>query len=458
MKSVHLLVALSLVLFGCGEEKAKKEGPKAPAGQTKKVEPVEQEGEKAVEKVDEAAEVEKVEPKEEQPAQPGTERPGEARKADIAPKAPAIPGDEELASTVVAKVNDRPIDIVEYAESIKKRNNGKLMRSQVRKNVVERMINEELIRQAIEEAKIVVTDQDVAAAMDIDAERFASQKETMGKRVKTFTERVGLERLLAARGLIKEPTEEELAREYENRFSLKLETVYLPLAPGGSAEDKAKVVESAQAVLTKVAAGGGLRDAVKEMTDYNGRRLSVKPLFIKKGDERNKLLWEAANPLEEKAFAGPVELADALVVFQLIKRNQPKESFDELKPKLRKTAMTMRVASARHRLVEELRQNAKVEYLVKLEEVPLRPGGPRPGMPMPMNPLGRAPQNPSVPGAVRGVPKMLPPGVGPRGTVLPATEGQPAAPAPEAAPAPAGEAPAPEAAPAAPAEAPAAGN
>lgn len=434
MKSIHLLVALTLVFMGCGEDKpAPKKGPKAQQEQSKKIEPAAEEEEEPAEEAAKPAEAKAEEGKAPEAAPEGDKSLAEAAEAA---KTAAVAGDEELKSTVVATVNGKPIDIQEYADSIKKRNKGKLMRSQVRKNVVERMINEELIRQAIEEARITVADSDVAVAMDLDLEKFNAQKATMGKRLKTFQERVGLEKLLTVRGLIKEPTPEELAKEYDNRFSLKLDTVYFPLPPNAGPADKAKAVESAKGVLTAVQANPNMREAVKAMTDYNGRRVTVKPLFIKKGDERNKALWTVANAMQEKAFGGPVELPDAVVVFQLVKRNEPKETLEAMQPKLRKTAMTMRVASARHRLVEELRKNAKVEYMIKLDDVPLRPGMPGAGLPNTLSPMGRAPGAAGLPEAMRaprmGVPAGLPnkaPGLAPAA--------KPAAPAPAVAPAPA---------------------
>ena len=177
-----------------------------------------------------------------------------------------------------------------------------------------------------------------------------------------------------------------------------------------------------------------MREAVKDKKDANGRRIIVKPMFIKKGDERHKELWEASNPLEEKGIAGPVKTRHGFVVLQLAKRIEPRQPFDQMKAKLKKSAMNMKTAQAKHRLLEELRKEAKVEYLIEFK-TQQRPGvrslkGGR------LNPNLR----PAVPQPLRVPPVVMKPAPG-------------AAAAPAAAPAAAEEKPAEPAA--APAEKPA---
>ena len=436
---VLALIALALVLAGCkGKEttkKAAKKGQKVEKKEGAKAEEpaAEEESEEAAEEeeAEEEAEEEEEAEAEEEAASP-TEEAAPAEEAKDGEK-----GDDELTDTVVAKVNGSEIDAKDYVARLKRLTKGKVTRSMLKKTVIDRMINDELLHQEIEKLKISVSDEEIAEAMNMDMERYNKQKESMAARVKAFSERVAVRKLLQARGLLAEPTDQELQKEYERRFGLKIDTVTMAVAPGATDEESAAADESAKKILEAVQTGQTLREAVKDKKDAAGRRIIVKPMFIKKGDERHKELWEAANPLEEKGIAGPVKTRHGFVVLQLAKRIEPRQPFDQMKAKLKKSAMNMKTAQAKHRLLEDLRKEAKVEYLIEFK-AQQRPGtrslkGGR------LNPNLR----PAVPQPLRVPPTAVRPGAG-------------AATAPAEKPAAAAEKPAePAAAPAEPAAAPA---
>jgi len=360
-----VLAALALVLSGCKGEEKKKEAPKQ-----KKEEPAP----KAVEETPPPAEADKEEAAE--PAEPAKE--AEAPKGEEPPpvaaeEKPAAEEDPELTQTIVARVNGKDIDAADYVERLKKLTKGKVTQSMIKKTVVDRMINDELLRQEIERLGITVSDEETAEAMNMDMERFNKQKDAMGARINAFEERVAVRKVLEARSLLVTPTDDELKKEYERRFGLKIDAVTFPLAAEATADDVAKADAEANAVLAAAKSGLTLREAVKDPKDATGRRLLVKPMFIKKGDERHIDMYTAAESLQEKDFAGPIKSAQGLVVFQLAKRIEPRQSFDEMKDKLAKSALNMKTAQAKHQLLEELRKNAKLEYLIEFKPTPQIP-------------------------------------------------------------------------------------
>ncbi len=402
-----VLAALALALGGCKGEEPKKETPKP-----KKEEPAP----KAVEETPPPAEATKEEP---EPAAEPEAAKEEAKPPVVAEEKPAAEEDPELTQTVVARVNGKDIDAAEYVERLKKLTKGKVTQSMIKKTVVDRMVNDELLRQEIEKLGITVTDEETAEAMNMDMERFNKQKEAMGARIKAFEERVAVRKVLEARSLLVAPTDDELKKEYERRFGLKIDAVTFPLTPEATADDVAKADAEANAVLASAKSGLTLREAVKEKKDSTGRRLLVKPMFIKKGDERHAEMYGAAEKLQEKEFAGPIKTAQGLVVFQLAKRIEPRQTFEEMKDKLAKSALNMKTAQAKHQLLEELRKASRLEYLIEFK--------PAPQVPALRDLRGGARLAPNINAATRD---MIRGGVDLRGSAAPAPAEGAAAPAP----------------------------
>lgn len=368
-----ILLALALALTGCKGDGEKGKAKKAKKVETKKVEKAEQPADddeaeaEADDELEADAEAETDEPKTEPAADDGKAAVEEKAEPDTAGPAKIEDTEDELIDTVVAKVNGNDIDAKDYVDRLKKLTKGKVTKSMLKKTVIDRMINDQLLAQEIETLSIEVTDEEIAGAMNMDMERYEKQKAAMGARVKAFQERVAVRKLLQARGLLSEPTDDELKKEYERRFGLKIDAVTVPLPRDGNDDAIATAEEQAKGILTDAQSGKTLRETVKDKKDPNGRRIIVKPMFIKKGDERHKELWEAANPLAEKALAGPVKTAHGFVVFQLSKRIEPRQTFDEMKGKLAKSALNMKTAQAKHRLLEELRKAAQIEYLIEFK-------------------------------------------------------------------------------------------
>jgi len=279
-------------------------------------------------------------------------------------------GDEVVTDTIVARVNGVPIDAGDYVERLKKLTKGKVTRSMLKKTVIDRMINDELLAQEIQKLHIRVSDEEIAEAMNMDMGRFNKEKADMAARVKAFTERVAVRKLLQARGLLKDPTQDELKREYERRFGLKLDTVTISVAADADSAARNQARDLAASILKKAKQGTSLRKVVEDKRGPEGRRIIVKPMFVKKGDERHEELWKAGNVLSEKQYGGPVKTRHGYVVLQLARRIEPRQSFLDMKKKLKKSALNMKTAQAKHRVLEDLRMGAKIEYLIEFKKGP----------------------------------------------------------------------------------------
>lgn len=290
------------------------------------------------------------------------------KKKKVEPVKMACNADGALRSTVVARVNGSTVDAADYVRRLEGLTSGKVTCQMLKKTVIDRLINDELLHQEIENLGITVSDEEVAQAMNMDMERFRKQMGSMSARVDAFRERVGTRKLLQARGLLQEPTDAELEVEYQRRFGLKLDVATVAVSAKASSAESLQARKKAEAILAAVKAGQTLQDAVQNRKNADGRRIVVKPMFIKQGDDRHEALWKAANPLSEKDYGGPVETGHGWVVFQLGKRIAPRRPFAEMKDKLRKSALNMKVAQSKHIHLEKLRSDANIEYLLKFDK------------------------------------------------------------------------------------------
>jgi len=391
MKTSGWMIVAVLAVFvatACGaKDKDKGEKPAGKAAekmQEAPPEPADDEGE------DEEIAIQPVEP-----AAPAAEAP--------AAESPAAVAAVESESTIVARVNGVELDAQEQVARMKQRFQGEFKPEMLRRPLVERMVKDELIRQEVEKLQIQVTDQELADIMKLDVETVTTRKETEPAKVDLYRKKVAERKLLEARGLLTPPSEEELLKQYEQENVLNLQTVTFPVRPNATEEIEAQSQTLAAETLGKVRTQGlTLQDAVKDVKDADGRRVIVKPLIVKKGDKRYEEMWTAAENVQENEVAGPVKTRRGHVVFQVARKRVPQKSFEEMKDELTQRLLNMKMAQARHRLLADLEQNAKIEYLVEFAEpaLPGTIGAGRPGGPFQPN----VPRAPRIPGGLQRLP------------------------------------------------------
>ncbi len=283
--------------------------------------------------------------------------------------------EEELIDTIVARVNGVDVDARDYFDRLARitgKSGEKITMDKLTKNTVDRLINDKLLEVELEKLEQPITDEDIAKSLGMDQARYLNTKDKMKARLDSERRKLAVARLLKVRGLLKDPTEEELKTEYAKRKMIRLNVVHFKVDTKAKEESVEANKGKAEEFLGKVKAGQDFKAVARELHgDKLGRR-AVRPMIIREGQERHKAMWDAASQIEENGFGGPVRTRFGWAVFSVIKKISPKRSFDEMKERLGKTVISQKAIQAKKRLIDELRTTANVEYLIVFSK---RPGG-----------------------------------------------------------------------------------
>ncbi len=337
------------------------------------------------------------------PAVPPTVTAAPPTATDQQPPQPEPESQPEPDNTVVARVNGVDIDATEHVARLRQRFQGEFRTEMLRRPLVDRMIHDELIRQEIQRVGIEVSDEELAEMMRVEVSVLPHKRTTEPTKVALYERKAAERKLLQVRGLLKAADEDELRRLYNREHSLNLQTVTFPIRPNAPEDVLQSSNELAREVVDRINNQQmTLQDAIRDLKDAEGRRVIVKPLIIKKGDKRYEELWEAAREMEDNAFSAPIRTRRGIVVFQMIRKRTPPRSFEEMKEELMQRSVTMRTGQARHRLLDDLKRNAEIEYLVEFAD----PGGAGGVSPLgPRSPLGpHMPRHPRIPEGMRRLP------------------------------------------------------
>ena len=383
--TILFAVLLALALIGCGDDGPKK-GKSAGADKEKKSEKKKKD-EPADEPEDEPAEDPSEDPAEDpstEPTDDPTEAPADDPAADPADKPAAAtevekvdPADEVIDNPVVARVNGVDVDATEYFERlarITKKRGAPITKRMLTKNTVDRLINDKLLELELAKLGEPITDEAVASSLGMDMERFAKTKDKMKARIDSERKKLAVAKLLTARSLLDDPSDEDLKKEYGKRRMIRLNVVNFKVAQKAPAEDEAKSKANADAFLAAVQGGKDFKEAAKELSDDKLGRRAVRPMIVRDGEERHADMWAAATALEEKQFGGPVRTRFGFSVFEVVKKIEPKYTYEEMKERLKKTVVSQQSIKAKKTLIEELRKDAKIEYLVDFPSREDRPG------------------------------------------------------------------------------------
>jgi peptidyl-prolyl cis-trans isomerase C len=362
-----------------------------------------------------------------EPVAPGTDPKGVEAAVDNEPR---ITGP-------VAVVNGQNIDSKDYYEELDKilTRSAKIPAerlNRIKENILKRLIEKELIVQAVKKAAVAVPEADIDAEFDEYKKRFRTEEQfqsylTHGKvtidSIKArIREKKELELLLEKSGKLA-VTDAEIddfykknARFYEEREGIKARHILVKLAENASKEEDEKAlarVKEAKAELDK----GTPFEQVAE-------KYSEGPSAPKGGDLGFFGRGQMVKPFEDKAFTmKPGERSEPVrtrfgyhVIEVLEKREARQKALEEVKPTIAESLKNKKFFQERRDLINTLRTEAAIEEKIVI---------PKSAMP-----------EPHTEGGERGAPPMgrMP-------------EGAPPAPGGEAAPAPA-PAPAPEAPPA----------
>ncbi|PIE20024.1 MAG: hypothetical protein CSA66_01765 [Proteobacteria bacterium] len=364
-----LAVVTALALFaGCGGKKS----PPKPAPTAAKAEPAEPGPAKA--------EPTKAEPTKAEPT-----------KAEPA-AAPRIKGP-------IAKVNGVEIESdAFYAERDKITSRGAKIPgdrlARIEQNILKRLIEQELIEQAVKAAGITVSEQDVAAGFAEYKKRFQSEaqfqnylkhgrvtKESIEKRIR---DRRALELLLEKKGDM--AVTDEAAREfydknerfYTEKAGVRASHVLIKLDRNASEEEDAKAMEKVKTVQAKLKDGGDFGAVAKELSEGPTASSGGDLGFFGKG-RMAKEFEDAAFAMKVGEVSQPIRTRFGYHIIKVTDRREDrKKAFDEVKDQIIKSLKNKKFFTERRKLLADLDKSAKVEKFLP-EPAPSKPAAPAPG-------------------------------------------------------------------------------
>lgn len=303
----------------------------------------------------------------------------EAPTGDTPPESP------ERITGPVAKVNGVEIPSAEFYKELDKitargTQIPKDRVARIERNILKRLIEQELIDQAVKKDNIVVPPEEIQKGFEEYKQRFQSEeqfqnylkhgkvtKESIEERIR---QRRSLEMLLEKKGDMKVTDEEaqqfyaKNERFYTEKAGVRASHILVKLSEKATPEAEAKAMEQVKAAQERLKKGDAFEVVAKEM--------SQGPAAAKGGDLGFFSKGRMAKEFEEAAFAMKVgQLSDPVRTkfgFHIIKltdkREDRKKTFDEVKEQIVKSLQNKKFFTERRKLLSELEKGAEIEKFI----------------------------------------------------------------------------------------------
>ena len=260
--------------------------------------------------------------------------------------------------------------------------------TQLRREAMDLMVEQELIRQAAEAEGIEVTGEEIDAALAEVSEPFETPEE-FSRRLQSegFTPdsyREHMERMLAAkkyldgiRMRVATVTDEELEtyyRDNEVRLTLpeqvRVRHILLTWKPMGTTDDRAAIREQMAPILEQARSGADFAELASKYSDDSTASQGGDTGFFNRG-QMVPAFEAVAFALQPGEVSDPVETAFGVHILRLEERQGARLlPLDEVREQLREHIREERMEAAVEQETERLRQEGEVEILIPLE----RPG------------------------------------------------------------------------------------
>lgn len=328
---------------------------------------------------------------------PETTQPQAAKQEEPKAEAPAPTGP-------AARVNGVEITMAAVQEEVNKitqggaRNIPEDRMAKIRQNIVNRLIEEELIRQEVQRQGIQVTKEEVDAEFERYKGRFKSEEQfnSFLKHGRTTVEeiRARLERSAALNKLLTKlgqlaVSDEDIQKAYESGIKMYTEPeqvharhILVKVAENAPADQVEAAKKKAAEALKRLKKGEDFAAVAKEMSDDAVSREKGGDLgFFRRGVMVPKF--------EEAAFAlkpgemtkEPVRTPFGFHLIEVLERKAERvKPLDEVRDQITESLKNRNLFKARRELVERLRKEGKVENL--LPEAPSVPAAATPAPPM----------------------------------------------------------------------------
>ena len=380
MRVVLVMLVSAALLVACSKKEAKKTEPgtKAAKEGTKVADP-------AKDNADKAAEGDKSKE---------SVKPDKATTTAIADTGKRIAGP-------VAVVNGQDVaSALYYAEvdKIKKRS-SKIppeRMNRIKENILKRIIDKELIGQAVKKAGVEVSAETITTEFDEYKKRFRGEDQfknylkhgriTIDSIKKRIREKKELENLLEKSGAlaVTDAEAEDFYKKnekfYQEREGVKARHVLVKVSDKGSKEDEAKAMAKIK----------DIQKALKKGTTFEevAKKFSEGPSASRGGDLGFFGRGQMVKPFEEKAFAmkanevsGPVRTRFGFHIIQVLeKREARKKDLSEVKDTIKESLRNKKFFQERRTLLSNLKKAAKIERKIVIPKSPIKPKSPHSGL------------------------------------------------------------------------------
>jgi parvulin-like peptidyl-prolyl isomerase len=258
--------------------------------------------------------------------------------------------------------------------------------TKLRKESMDEIIEQELVRQAAEAAGIEVSDAEIDSAIEEIREPFKSEDE-FDRRIQSegFTPasyREHVKRMIAAKKYLDDVRlgvakvgDEELEKYYrDNEYRLtfpeqvRVRHILLVWKPTGKTDDRAAIREQLMAIRERALAGEDFAALASEFSDdYATKKTGGDTGFFKRG-QMVPAFEAVAFSLQPGEISGPVETVYGLHILRLEERKEERLlPLDEIREQLRDHVREEKMEAAVDEEIARLREQGEVEILIPLE-------------------------------------------------------------------------------------------
>jgi peptidyl-prolyl cis-trans isomerase C len=330
------------------------------------------------------------------PTAPATPAPTEPDKPDptVAPGPDKAPSERPRITGPVAKVNGVEIPSAAFYEELDKitargtQIPGDRV-ARIEQNIRKRLIEQELINQAVKDANVVVPPEEIEKGFDEYKERFQSEeqfqnylkhgkvtKESIEQRIR---ERRSLELLLEKKGEMAVTDAEaqdfyaKNERFYTEKAGIRASHILIKLAEKATPEEEKAAMERVKEAQARIKKGEDFDKIATEMSEGPAATKGGDLGFFSQG-RMVKEFEDVAFNMKVGAISDPVRTRFGFHIIKLTdKREDRKKAFDEVKDQIVKSLQNKKFFTERRKLLADLEKSAKIEKFVA-EPPPEAPG------------------------------------------------------------------------------------
>jgi parvulin-like peptidyl-prolyl isomerase len=258
--------------------------------------------------------------------------------------------------------------------------------TRLRREAMERIVEQELVGQAAEREGIAVEPEAVDAAVDAlrakfpDPRGFAMRLENEGFTLDSYRAHVArmiaakryLDAVRAAVAPVSDEALEAYYRDNERRLTfpeqVRVRHILITWKPLGTRDDRAAIREQMQPILARARAGEDFAALARELSDDYATREAGGDTGLFHRGQMAPAFENAAFALEPGEISDPVETAYGVHILRLEERREARLlPLDEVRDQLREHVAEERAERAVEEEIERLRAAAEIQVLIPLE-------------------------------------------------------------------------------------------